>query len=200
MNEGYIRYNCNWEKTKVVVPQSDFEKLEIWRNKLYKKGLIGLYKNGIGFGNVSCRIDESLKFYITGSVTGKFEFLKPEHIALVNSFSLKDNSINCIGPTKASSESLSHAIIYETLPEINSVIHIHHLGIWEKHINKLPTTAEYAEYGTPEMAIEIRKLLKDTNNAEQKTIVMAGHKEGIIAFGKTLKEVGELLIKLLESL
>ena len=104
------------------------------------------------------------------------------------------NSLTCTGPIKASSESLSHAVVYECSPETNAVIHIHNLDMWEKYIYKFPSTKAHALYGTPEIANEIKRLFSDTNLRVKKFIVMGGHREGIISFGKTLDEAGRILL------
>lgn len=199
MQEGYIKYKSNWEEREIIIPDSSFREIEYWRNQLYDKGMIGLYNNGIGFGNISMRIKNSNQFYITGSTTGKYSKLEIEHLAKVENYSLENNSIDCIGPVIASSESLSHAIIYESLPEITSIIHIHHHDVWMKSLNKLPTTSKNAEYGSPEIANEIKALLRDEKNTTQRIIIMGGHKEGIISFGKDLEEAIKALSGLLQE-
>ena len=199
MTEGYIKYKSNWTQKEIEIPDSYFQEIEYWRNQLYNKGMIGLYNNGIGFGNISMRIDNSNQFYITGSTTGKHSKLEIEHLAKVENYSLKNNSIDCIGPVIASSESLSHAIIYETLPEINSVIHIHHYELWKQTLGIFPTTNKSAEYGTPEIASEIKSLIKEDFIAAQKIIIMGGHKEGIISFGKSIEEAMKVLFNLLQD-
>ncbi len=193
MDEGYIKFHCNWIKAD---PLSINQLLQInrWRDTLYNLGYIGAYNNGIGFGNISIRCDNST-FIITGSATGGFKTLNGNHYVLVNDYNLLQNSLTCTGPIKASSESLSHAAIYECSQETNAVIHIHNFNMWEKLIHNVPTTREEIPYGTPEMAIEIKRLFKSTNVKTEKIISMAGHQEGIIAFGNTLDEAGEILLK-----
>jgi ribulose-5-phosphate 4-epimerase/fuculose-1-phosphate aldolase len=193
MDEGYIKFYCNWIKAE---PLSINQLLQInsWRDTLYNLGYIGAYKNGIGFGNISIRCNNR-NFIITGSTTGGFKTLDENHYVLVDDYNLLQNSVTCTGPIKASSESLSHAVIYECSPETNAVIHIHNLGMWKRLIHKVPTTREEIPYGTPEMANEIKRLFEITNVSTEKIIVMAGHQEGIIVFGKTLDEAGEILLK-----
>ena len=193
MDEGYIKFHCNWIKAE---PLSINQLLQInrWRDTLYNLGYIGAYNNGIGFGNISIRCDNST-FIITGSATGGFETLNGNHYVLVDDYNLLQNSLTCTGPIKASSESLSHAAIYECSHKTNAVMHIHNFNMWKKLIHKVPTTREDIPYGTPEMAIEIKRLFKSTNVKTEKVIAMAGHQEGIIVFGKTLDEAGEILLK-----
>jgi ribulose-5-phosphate 4-epimerase/fuculose-1-phosphate aldolase len=191
MEEGYIKFNCNWIKAEPIAIDKLAE-INTWRDILYNHGLIGAYNSGIGFGNISIRCDNNT-FIITGSATGGLDKLNETHYVLVNEYNLLQNSLRCIGPIKASSESLSHAAIYECAPEVNAVIHIHHMGIWGKLMHKIPTTNKDVLYGTPEMANEIKRLFVESPVIKEKIIVMAGHQEGIISFGNTLDEAGKLL-------
>ena len=193
MDEGYIKFYCNWIEAE---PISINQLLDInkWRDILYNLGLIGAYNNCIGFGNISIRFNNRT-FIITGSATGGLKTLNENHYVLVDEYNLMQNSIRCFGPIKASSESLSHAVIYECSHETNAVIHIHNLDMWKKLIHKIPTTREDISYGTTEMANEIKRLFIETNVKSEKIIAMAGHQEGIIAFGNTLDEAGEILLK-----
>ncbi len=193
MDEGYIKFKCNWVKTGPF-SKDKISAINTWRNTLYKLGLIGVYDNGIGYGNISIRINEK-SFLISGSTTGKLKILNGNHYALVNGYNIIQNEVTCVGPVKASSESLSHAIIYECSPDTNAVIHIHNAIMWGNLINSLPATGTNILYGTPEMAIEIGRLFNETNLAKEKILVMGGHPEGIIVFGQTIEEAGEILLK-----
>jgi methylthioribose-1-phosphate isomerase len=192
MYEGYIKFKCIWRKSEPV-SEAKLNDLNKWRIKLFSLGLIGACDDGIGFGNISVR-DVHNKFIITGSATGNLNTLTPEHYVLVDAYNLKENSLVCTGPIKASSESLSHAAIYESSENTNAVIHVHDLTLWKRLIDKVPTTKRNVLYGTPEMANEIKRLFKETNVSDEKIIVMAGHEEGIISFGNDLNEAGEILL------
>ena len=192
MDEGYIKFNCTW------IPSNDISLnkaavLNMWREIMYKKGLIGMYPDGIGFGNISMRCGEKT-FLISGTATGGLARLSESHYSLVTSYNLNTNSVTCVGPLKASSESLTHALIYECSAAANAVIHIHNLDLWNRFIHHVPTTSENISYGTPEMANEIKRLFDETALAKDKMIVMGGHREGIISFGKDLEEAGSILI------
>ncbi len=191
-DEGYIKFNLNWKQKSFEFSDQYFLYINSFRQKLFEISLIGAYSNGIGFGNLSIR-NKLNSFIISGSATGNFAQLYEEHYALVQEFNIIKNSISCLGLTKASSESLSHAAIYESNVNINAVIHIHHKGMWKKHLNDLPTTSKNAEFGTPEIALEIQKLA----NKKSGIIIMGGHPEGIISYGKTLNEALEILLKYL---
>ena len=134
------------------------------------------------------------QFIITGSATGKIKYLTNEHYTKVLEYNLDKNSLTAVGPIIASSESLTHAVIYEHDKSVNAVIHIHNIELWKKLLNKVPTTNKNIEYGTPDMAKEILRLFRETNLIEKKILIMAGHEEGIVTFGKTLDEAGKILL------
>jgi ribulose-5-phosphate 4-epimerase/fuculose-1-phosphate aldolase len=108
------------------------------------------------------------------------------HYALVTDVDIRHNTLYCRGPVVASSESMSHAVIYQELPWVGGVIHIHHLGLWERLLHRCPTTDATATYGSPEMADSIRALIRTTTLPEERLFVMEGHREGIFAFGADL--------------
>ena len=102
-----------------------------------------------------------------------------------------------MGKISASSESMTHAAIYEASKKVNAVIHTHNTEMWKKLLNKVPTTAPGAEYGTPEIANEVKRLFNETDLMEKKIFVMAGHEDGVISFGKDLKEAWDVMIRYL---
>ena len=195
MNEGYIKFQCNWTLKEIYIPEETFKILEKYRTDLYQLGLIGMYPDGIGFGNISVRSSPTA-FYITGSATGQIASLEVCHYAEVLSFSLSQNSLNCIGLTKASAESLTHAAIYETIAEAGAVVHVHCLWLWDKLIKSYPTTSPEIEYGTPEMAKAVQSLAQEIRISDEKIIIMGGHREGILAFGTNLEEATNQIIKI----
>ena len=192
MDEGYIKFNCNWILSNDI-PLDKVAELNMWREIMYDKGWIGLYPDGIGFGNISMRCNEKT-FLISGTATGGLPTLTKSHYSLVTNYNLSTNTVTCMGPVKASSESLTHALIYECSAATNAVIHIHNLDLWNRLLHHAPTSSENISYGTPEMANEIKRLFAETALREEKIIVMGGHQEGIISFGRDLEEAGSILI------
>lgn len=187
IDEGYIKFEIHWDKTlPLKIPH--LETLIHWRQQCYAQDLIGAYDNGIGFGNISVRKDQSEQFYISGSATGNEKVLSNQHFALVTKVDAPRNQLWCEGAIVASSESMSHAIIYEKLPWVNAVIHAHDLVMWQRLLHQVPTTAADAPYGSPEMVASIAALMDTTNLPEQQIFVMEGHEEGIFVFGKTLED------------
>ena len=181
--EGVIKFKILWKKTP---PLEKTGPLQLAREELYQHGLIGAGDNGIGFGNISQRLGSG--FLITGSQTGGLKRLTPEHIALVTSYDFAKNRLACSGPIQASSESLSHAAIYDSDPKIQAVAHVHSRALWFGAINQLPTTGENVGYGTPQMASEIIRLYRESNLPQRKVLVMGGHPDGILAFGGSLDQ------------
>ena len=196
MTEGYIKFNCIWEQIEFPFQNEIFNQLETARTKLYNLGLIGMYPDGIGFGNISVKSGEAETFVITGSATGGFKNLSKPDYSLVTNYNISKNTISCIGMTKASAESLTHAAIYESLPEVGAVVHVHCLWLWEKLLNRHPTTSSEIEYGTPEMAYSVGRLASGRKSSEEKIIIMGGHREGILAFGCDLTETTDQIIKI----
>ncbi len=190
--EGYIKFNCRWIRAGPV-PEGQITWINEWRNKLFDLGLIGADSKGTGFGNVSKRFKKNT-FIITGSATGRLKRLNKDHYAMVNDYDLSGNSLTCSGPLKASSESLTHAAIYECSSDINAVFHVHSRELWEKLKGEVPTTSDEALYGTPEMAMEIKRLFERKQAGDEKIMVMGGHRDGIVSFGKTPDEAGEVLL------
>lgn len=194
IDEGYIKFQADWQKA-VPLPKEKLTNINHWRDVMYQHQLIGAYPDGIGYGNISQRYSTDDQLIISGSATGNFTTLNETHYSLVTHFDLQKNSLTCRGPIIASSESMSHAVIYQECPEVNGVIHIHHLELWTKLLHQVPTTDSQATYGTPEMAFSIIELLQKTNLREQKIFVMEGHREGVFAFGTSLEEAATVVLK-----
>jgi ribulose-5-phosphate 4-epimerase/fuculose-1-phosphate aldolase len=191
MKEGYIKFNCRWIRDEAPEPDLVSE-INVYRTKLFRAGLIGMYPNGIGFGNISTRFDGK-RFVISGTQTGGIEILDNTHYTTVGDFDLATNNVLCRGQVKASSESLTHAVIYQNVAEANAVIHVHSLQLWKKLLFKVPTTSADVEYGTPEMAAEVIRLINSSDLGRIKIFAMAGHEEGVVAFGKDVAEAFEIL-------
>lgn len=195
IDEGAIKYRCNWENTPAVRPHEVVE-LTRYRDALHQLNFIGQYSNGIGFGNISRRASTPAAaptpyFIISGTQTAHLPTLTAAEYAKVTSFDPAQNTLTCQGLCKASSESLTHGVVYaqaSTVPasQINAIIHIHHRQLWQQLLHKVPTTHAAIPYGTPEMAAETQRLFRETDLLESRVFVMAGHEEGIVAFGETL--------------
>ena len=121
---------------------------------------MGVDSNSVGFGNVSVRDGVSGNFYITGSATGGLPELTPTDCVRVVAYDFAKNWLRYEGVAIPSSESLTHAAIYESDPTTSAVIHCHDSGLWATLLDRAPTTSKSVAYGTPEMAYEIMRLFK----------------------------------------
>lgn len=186
MDEGYIKFNQQW--TNAPLDNSClWQPIEKVRASLYQQALIGVYPNGVGYGNISQRRNAQ-EFLITGSATGGESRLSAQHFALVTDFDFKTNSVTSIGETPASSESLTHAALYQLDDGIIGVIHVHHASLWSSLKDQVPTTPDSVAYGTVEMAQAVQQLWLSSDLKKSKILVMAGHPEGIFTFGASLSE------------
>jgi L-ribulose-5-phosphate 4-epimerase len=189
-----IKFKCEWIEDHSL-SDDQLGDIDYWRDKLYDLKMIGEGSDGIGYGNISRRV-EGDKFVISGATTGKLKDLSEHHYTMVTGFDIDTNSLSCRGPIVASSESMTHGTIYRLNNTIGAVIHIHNSFLWEKYLNKLPTTSQAVEYGTPSMAREIIRLYKESNLSQKRVLVMAGHQDGLVSFGENLQEATQVLISL----
>jgi L-ribulose-5-phosphate 4-epimerase len=190
----YVKFTCECA-TAEITSFGRLAELNAYRAKLLDLGLIGVDSNGVGFGNLSVRDDATDNFYITGSATGGMPELTLAECAKVVAYDFDKNWVRYEGLATPSSESLTHAAIYESDAKAEAVIHCHDLALWEALLNQGPTTSKAAEYGTPELAYEIMRLFKHTDVQSRKILVMAGHEGGIITFGNNLEEAFCVLIR-----
>lgn len=194
--EGSLKFICHLTPSEIGIQNELFETLNHWRKVMWQKGLIGIYADGIGYGNISVRIPGSETFCISGTATGGLPELMRNHYALVERCDTDRNTVWCRGAINASAESMSHSAIYSSNPEIDAVVHIHNRPLWEKYMGVLPTTSPEVEYGTPAMAAEITRILSLPATLQKGVIIMGGHEEGIIAFGKTMEEAAKSILML----
>ena len=194
IDEGYVKYVSHW--TPGEAPDvAATSLLDTWRRPLHEAQLIGHYEDlGVGYGNLSIRVQQSREFIISGTQTGHLAETDGRHYALVTAYDVERNRVSSTGPVQASSESLTHAAIYELDNDINAVVHVHSRGLWQQLINEVPTTAVDVSYGTPEMAHEFRRLYRDSDFAAMGIAVMAGHDEGIVSIGHSLEEAATRIL------
>lgn len=193
MDEGYIKFTS--ERRDGPVPRStQLDELNSTRTALFNLGLIGQYPDGIGFGNMSLRESKD-RFVITASATGGTRELQHHHYCLVESFSPERNRVLSRGPMKASSESMTHGAIYDANPAVKYVMHVHSRALFDDllHRHWLETPAD-TPYGTPAMAEAVSRLVRAQPSLPV-LFVMAGHAEGIVAYGADLASTQQLLLE-----
>jgi len=189
----YVKFSC--ERVGVEITSfGGLAELNAYRRKLIDLCLIGMYPNGIGYGNLSVRDGTTKNFYVTGTATGGMHELTLTDCAKVVACDFERNLVRYEGSAIPSSESLTHAAIYDSNETAGAVVHCHNSRLWGALLNQAPTTSNAVEYGTPEIAYEIMQLLNHPEAQSRKIIVMAGHQEGIVTFGKDLAEAFAVLM------
>ena len=106
-----------------IISFDGLAELNACRRKLLRLGVIGVDAKGIGFGNLSIR--DGANFYVTGSATGGIPELSPAVCARVVAYDFKKNWLRYEGTALPSSESLTHAAVYESDAKAGAVIHCH---------------------------------------------------------------------------
>lgn len=202
MNEldGVIKFS-NQHQTRPLADWADLGELQKWFTTCRRHKLIGQDATrymGAAYGNISQRTPQG--FIITGSQTGGFTELGAEHFCWVKEIDLQNNRVYSEGPIQPSSESMTHAQVYQLLPDVNFVIHVHDTAIWQQ-AGKLGIAETHpdAAYGTPQMASEVERLLSDNTVQQAQSLSMGGHEDGIITFGKRADDAGSTLLKLFEQ-
>jgi hypothetical protein len=189
----YVKFT--FERARAEIGRFDqLADINACRRKLLDLHLIGVCANGIGFGNLSVRDGVSRNFYITGSATGGLPELASRDCVRVVAYDFARNWLSYEGAAIPSSESLTHAAIYESDSSVCGVIHCHDSALWWALLDRVPTTSKAAAYGTPEMAYEIMRLFKTSDAQRREILAMAGHEGGIVSFGKNLQRAFEVLM------
>jgi L-ribulose-5-phosphate 4-epimerase len=190
----YVKFTYTRVRAEIA-PFDQLAELNECRRKLRELHMIGVDSNGIGFGNLSVRDGATGNFYVTGSATGGLPELALADCVRIVEYDFEKNWVRYEGAAIPSSESLTHAAIYEADARASAVIHCHDSVLWECLLYRAPTTSKAVAYGTPEMAYEIIHLFKASDVQKRKILVMAGHESGIIAFGKTFDETSAVLMR-----
>ena len=197
--EGYVKFQVQWTPGPAPA-HPELSALDRARTRLHDAGLIGVTPEGIGFGNLSLREGSGDGFLITGTATGASRELGAAGYTRVTDFDVGGNRVACTGPVKASAETMSHGVIYRVNTRVRCVIHVHHRGLWRAALaGVMVRTPREAEYGTPEMAKAIAKLIGTMPEADRGIFVLAGHEDGLIAYGPDVAVPERLLMAALQA-
>jgi ribulose-5-phosphate 4-epimerase/fuculose-1-phosphate aldolase len=178
-----------------------------WRQVMALCGLVGQDPSrycGAGFGNLSARVGPPASalgrrsMLISGTQTGGQPRVGLDDFCIVERYDVRENRVSSAGLVRPSSESMTHGAIYDLGPHIRAVLHAHAPTIWRRAAPlAIPTTRPEVPYGTQEMALEMSRLHRESALAERQILSMAGHEDGIIAFGRSLDEAGRVLVSYL---
>ncbi|MGB5439329.1 MAG: class II aldolase/adducin family protein [Gammaproteobacteria bacterium] len=205
--EGVIRFDLRFSAAAPLAV--DLGDLNRWRGILRRRGLIGQEPGrygGYGFGNVSQRLTPftaergKRAFVISGTQTAALEKLDNRHYALVSGWDIGRNRVLASGPVKPSSESLTHAMIYDLDDTLRAVLHVHSPHIWKAAADlDIPLTDSSAEYGTAAMAVEVRRLFEQTTVRQTGIFAMGGHEDGVVSFARDVEQAGQVLLNALNE-
>ena len=134
-----------------------------------------------GAGNMSIR---SPSGFIVSRTGISMADIQPEDFVEVLKVDVPKRELTVAGAAEPSSESMMHAAVYETRPEIHAVFH----GHCDKLLSAadrlgLPITAREQPYGTPEIVMEILKVLN-----KHPFFLIRSH--GFVSLGATMDEAG----------
>lgn len=191
IDEGNIKFKLEWQPGAPPDAEVVREMVE-WRDRLFQNHLIGAYANGVAYGNISQRL-QGKQFIITGTQTGQIKRLQARSFTTVTDYNIANNRLTCRGPVKASSESLTHAMIYGLYEDVIAIFHVHDHNLWQQLQDEVPTSSPDVEYGTTAMAEEVKRLHEKEGLQEKKILVMAGHEDGILVFGTSMKDAASVL-------
>ena len=207
-DEGVIKFSMEHEESSAL-PMAELAELNGWRRILYQLELIGqdpARYGGYGYGNISCRrppydgAANQRAFVISGTQTGGMPILEPEQYTTVTGYYPKRNLLISHGPIQPSSESLTHGTVYDLDNSVRWVLHAHSPHIWQQAQElDVPMTAADVAYGTPEMAAEVARLFAESDVRTRGIFGMGGHEDGIVTFGSTAEEAGNVLIAYLAA-
>ncbi len=191
--EGVIKFNLTYEQAPI--DGVDVAEVSAWRSLLKDLGLIGQTPSrydGYGFGNISQRCPGG--FVISGTQTGHLDRMTLDDYALCSHWDLSQNAVRAHGQVKPSSESLSHAAVYDAHPEVTCALHVHSPDIWQRARDmNIAVTDKAVPYGTPEMAQEVRLHIREMPLPG--IFSMGGHEDGVFTFGRSLAEAGALMVE-----
>ena len=156
---------------------------------------------GAGFGNVSARVGPPgsplgrRAMLVSCTQTGGQGEVGLDDFCIVERYDIAGNRVDSRGLCQPSSEAMTHGAIYDLGPHIRAVLHGHAPLLW-RHARELriPCTAPGVAYGTQEMAREMARLYRSSGLAEQQILAMTGHEDGVIAFGRSVDEAGQVLV------
>lgn len=194
--EGVVRYRLEFEKGAAPAIEA-VAALDAWRHVLFRLGLIGgndpQRYHGLGFGNVSRRLPGAgLQFVISGTQTGHLEHAGRQNYCTVSHCDPAANRVVASGPVQPSSEALTHGAVYSADATVGCVLHAHNPLIWQQATALgLPQTPAEIPYGTPEMAAAVATLCQQYPG---EVFVMAGHEDGVIAYGRDEAGAGQRMV------
>lgn len=200
--EGTIQFAYALEHPAGPVAEPDVVRsLAGWRAVFRRLDLLGQHRDryqGFGYGNLSSR-DGSRpdEFVITASQTAGAPDFDDSSLVRITHSNVARFWVDAVGQQPPSSETLTHAIVYQADRSIGWVFHVHCPEIWQRHADLgLPATPEHAPCGSAAMADAVEVLLA-RHHVRPVVFVTLGHEDGVFACGTDAAATGNALVALL---
>ncbi len=187
--EGVIRFSYECVGRRRHYPDHE-KRLISLRNWLRALRLIG-QEGGVGYGNVSIRTPAGT-FLITASQTGHREDISSGELVEIIHYDFLESFVRCAGAGPPSSETLTHAAVYDASPRAGCVAHVHSAELWKRMYGRVPTTSPDALYGTPQLALGIRDIVSSSNGLPE-ILVLGGHRDGLLLVGRGCGDVRDVV-------
>lgn len=200
--EGTIRFAYGLEPPDgAIADTATLHALRGWRAVFKRLGLLGQDPErygGLGFGNLSSRDRaRSGAFLVTASQTAAAPELTDDDLVHVTHSDPARFWVDAKGHQPPSSETLTHAMIYQADPAIGWVFHAHSPDIWQRAGElSLPATPADVAYGSAAMAAAVAEVLAG-HHVRPITFVTLGHQDGVFACGAGVEETGGALLSVL---
>jgi hypothetical protein len=206
--EGVIRFDVR--HSGAPLDEREFGEtartLAAWREILAHLRLLGVDParyEGLGYGNVSARVGPfggvargRRRFLVTGTQTAGLAHATLREFCLVEAWDVERNQVTSSGLVPPSSESLTHAALYDASPATRVVLHAHAPDLWRQaRALGIPVTDAGAANGTPAMAREVARLYRQGTLASTRIAAMGGHEDGVIVLGGSAEEAGGVLVR-----
>jgi len=197
--EGVVKYHLYFQAAALKLEAEQLNDLNRARALMRGAGLIGCEPgrySGLGFGNLSSRSPSRDEFVISATQTGHLKHLDPDQFSLVYRSCPEQNELWARGYSEPSSEAMTHAVIYQSCPKVQAVVHVHSPDIWYHGARlNLRFTAADIPYGTPQMARAVKALVDETGHLEKVNVfTMKGHQDGVVAYGPSLVACTDCLL------
>lgn len=200
--EGTIQFAYDLQPPDAeVADAAALARLGGWRAVFKRLAVLGQDPErygGLGFGNLSCRdAARPGEFVVTASQTAAAPTLTDDDLVRITHNNPARFWVDAVGRQPPSSETLTHAMIYQADPDIAWVFHLHCPDIWlNSEQLGLPVTDEHVTYGSPAMIDAVARLL---NDQRQRPLVFAtlGHRDGVFACGASADAAGGAVVALL---
>ncbi|MFH1788748.1 MAG: class II aldolase/adducin family protein [Candidatus Altiarchaeota archaeon] len=182
MAEEYVgrKFTTQFAHSPVNYDQSLLEKLVRFSHELFSQGLtFG------AAGNISARSGDGFLIKRGGVSFGD---VSASDFVFVSRFDFDGNTAYVDGSLEPSSESPTHALVYERFPTVGAVVHLHDEVVLKSPQKAIALgaieTGEVADYGTLKLALGVAAALEQSSY-----VLIRNH--GIITVGGDLDEAVE---------